>query len=51
MWALELAIERLEGKWKLGQNRNDEDRRGMVAGLRGEPDPDAVALAELIPKG
>jgi transcriptional regulator len=30
---IELAIERLEGKWKLNQNRNEADRRGVVAGL------------------
>jgi transcriptional regulator len=48
---VELAVERLEGKWKLGQNRNDEDRRGMVEGLRGEADPGATALADLIGRG
>jgi len=48
---VELMVERLEGKWKLGQNRNAADREGMVAGLRAEGDADAAALAELIPKG
>jgi transcriptional regulator len=48
---VELAIERLEGKWKLGQNRNDKDRQGMVEGLRGDEDPDARALAELMESG
>jgi transcriptional regulator len=48
---LELAIERLEGKWKLGQNRDDADRRSMVEGLRGDADPAARALAELIGRG
>ena len=28
-----LAITRLEGKWKLGQNRTREDRDGVVRGL------------------
>ena len=48
---VELAVERLEGKWKLGQNRNAQDREGMIEGLRTEGDPTAAALAELIPKG
>jgi transcriptional regulator len=30
---LELRITRLEGKWKLSQNRNEADRSGVVAGL------------------
>lgn len=31
-----LRIERLEGKWKLSQNRPAADRRGVVEGLAGE---------------
>jgi len=30
---IELSIERLEGKWKLSQNRNEADRRGVIEGL------------------
>jgi len=30
---LELSIERLEGKWKLSQNRSETDRRSVVQGL------------------
>ncbi|HCB03015.1 MAG TPA: FMN-binding negative transcriptional regulator [Nocardioides sp.] len=33
---LELTIERVEGKAKLSQNRSDEDRAGVVRGLRAE---------------
>jgi len=33
---IELQIQRIDGKWKLGQNRPMADRRGMVAGLAGE---------------
>lgn len=29
----ELRIERLDGKWKMGQNRPAEDRAGAIAGL------------------
>jgi transcriptional regulator len=30
---IELRIDRIEGKWKMGQNRSAEDRQGAVAGL------------------
>jgi transcriptional regulator len=30
----EMPIESLEGKWKLGQNRSEADRKGAVEGLR-----------------
>ena len=30
----EIEISRIEGKWKLGQNRTHEDRVGAIAGLR-----------------
>jgi transcriptional regulator len=30
---LELTIERLEGKWKVSQNRSEEDRSGVAKGL------------------
>ncbi|HEY2016342.1 MAG TPA: hypothetical protein VGH38_22715 [Bryobacteraceae bacterium] len=29
-----MTIERLEGKWKLSQNRSLADRQGVIAGLR-----------------
>jgi len=32
----ELPIERLEGKWKMSQNRPAEDRAGVIEGLRSE---------------
>lgn len=31
---IELDITRVEGKWKVSQNRNDEDAAGVVAGLQ-----------------
>ena len=34
--SFELTIERLEGKWKMSQNRPAEDRAGVVAGLKEE---------------
>jgi transcriptional regulator len=33
---LELEIDRLEGKWKISQNRTAADRAGVVAGLHEE---------------
>ena len=40
---IELEIARLEGKWKVSQNRPEADRRGVVAGLSAEGDPSAMA--------
>ena len=45
---LELRITRLEGKWKLGQNRSEADRQGMLAGLERQGDAASIALAALI---
>lgn len=46
--AFEMPIERIEGKFKLGQNRSREDREGMLAGLRAEGTSDAELLATFI---
>ena len=40
---IEIEIARIEGKWKVSQNRPEADRRGVAAGLRAEPDGDARA--------
>jgi transcriptional regulator len=45
---LELEIVRLEGKWKMSQNRSAEDRAGMLHGLRQTGDPASLALAEAV---
>lgn len=42
---IELAIEKVEGKAKLSQNRSAADRRGVIAGLEAEPFPGAAAVA------
>ena len=39
-----LTIRRLEGKWKMGQNRPLPDRLGMVEGLEQEGRSDVAAL-------
>jgi transcriptional regulator len=42
-----MPIERLEGKFKLSQNRSQEDRRRVVEHLAGSADAGEKALAEL----
>lgn len=44
--AFEIPITRLEGKWKLSQNRSAADREGVIEGLRGRDDPMSQAVAE-----
>ncbi len=43
----EVPIARIEGKFKFGQNRSAEDRRGMLEHLR-EGDAESQALAAMI---
>lgn len=42
---LEIPIERIEGKWKMSQNRSEADRSGVARGLRAEG---AEAAADLV---
>jgi transcriptional regulator len=42
---LEIPIDRIEGKWKVSQNRPAADRAGVVAGLR---EQGAMAMAALV---
>ena len=44
----EIEITRLQGKWKLGQNRTRADRGGAVAGLRAVGGAEANVLADLM---
>jgi len=46
--AFEMPIERLEGKFKLSENRTAEDRAGVIAGLRASADPMAHEVARLM---
>jgi transcriptional regulator len=39
-----ITLTRLEGKWKMSQNRPAEDRTGVVAGLSAEGREDVAAL-------
>jgi transcriptional regulator len=43
--AFEMPVDRLEAKFKLGQNRSAEDRAGTIAGLNRAATPEAAALA------
>lgn len=43
-----LAITRLEGKWKMSQNRDMKDREGVVRGLRKRGAGDDLELAEIV---
>jgi len=46
--AFELPISRIEGKFKLSQNKTAGDRAGAVAALNGRGDADSLALATLM---
>jgi len=43
-----LPIARIEGKWKLSQNRSEADRRGVVDGLRAGGDTADRDVADLM---
>jgi transcriptional regulator len=45
---IEIPIGRVLGKWKMSQNRSDEDRRGVVEGLCGEQSADARATSSFV---
>ncbi len=45
---IELAIERVETKHKLSQNRPEVDRAGVIEGLAGEPGPGAAEVRRLM---
>ena len=43
-----LPIARLQGKWKMSQNRPAEDQAGVVAGLQADGRPDVAALVAAV---
>jgi transcriptional regulator len=45
---LEIPIRRLEGKWKLSQNRNAQDRAGVAQGLGTLNTPESLAMQHLV---
>jgi transcriptional regulator len=48
---IEIPIARIEGKWKVSQNRPEVDRAGVVAGLRGGDEQAAVMAALVAGRG
>jgi transcriptional regulator len=44
---IEIAVQRLVGKWKISQNRNEPDRLGVAAGLAQGPE-EARGMAALM---
>ena len=42
---IEIPIGRIEGKWKMSQNRPEADRVGVIAGMRADGD---TALADMV---
>ena len=47
---IEIAVTRLEGKWKVSQNQPPQNRAGVVEGLRSMGCDDASAMADLVEK-
>ncbi|MFA5949354.1 MAG: FMN-binding negative transcriptional regulator [Hyphomicrobium sp.] len=45
---VEIAVQRIEGKWKTNQNRPEPDKLGVVTGLLGKGDDESVAMASLV---
>jgi transcriptional regulator len=45
---LELPIQKLEGKWKVSQNRTERDRNGVVDGLAKLNTPESLAMKALV---
>ncbi len=42
------TVERLEGKWKMSQNRSQLDRAGTLAGLSASSKPEDQAVAAIM---
>jgi transcriptional regulator len=47
---LEMTIERLEGKWKVSQNRSEQDRSGVAKGLAELNTTESLAMKALVEK-
>jgi transcriptional regulator len=45
---LEMVIERLEGKWKVSQNRSEQDRAGVAKGLAELDTKESLAMKALV---
>lgn len=47
----EIEISELRGKWKISQNRSNEDQDGVIAGLKGESNDTATEMVTWMEKG
>jgi transcriptional regulator len=47
---LQIDIERLEGKWKVSQNRSEQDRSGVAKGLAELDTAESLAMKVLVEK-
>lgn len=45
---LELPIRRLEGKWKVSQNRTEREKQGVIEGLTKLNTPESLAMKSLV---
>lgn len=45
---VEVPITRIEGKWKISQNRSERDAAGVVEGLEVLGTPESIAMSKLI---
>ena len=45
---LEMTVTKIEGKWKLNQNRDEHDRTGVMVGLSARDDANSQAVSELM---
>ena len=45
---IEIPIARIEGKWKVSQNRSDADRAGVRSGLLQQNSEQSTSIAELV---
>ncbi len=45
---LELPIRRLEGKWKVSQNRTEREKQGVIDGLNKLNTPESLAMRDLV---
>lgn len=45
---IEIPIDRIEGKWKVSQNRTAEDKQGVAAGLAAVGEDESIAMSGLV---
>jgi len=46
---IEIPISRIDGKWKMSQNKDDADRDGVIAGMRSDTDPHRnIRVADMV---